>query len=101
MPLTAGGGPAWWCLAQKIVKAPKFKAIYVGLNDNDEYSLKRVPKGFDDADPAAAYLKLKGYVAMAKMEDQDLLSKDAVKKTAESFKALQPLIEYINQAVIV
>jgi len=86
---------------EKIVKAPKFKAIYVGLNDNDEYSLKRVPKGFDDADPAAAYLKLKGYVAMAKMEDQDLLSKDAVKKTVESFKALQPLIEYINQAVIV
>jgi len=38
---------------------------------------------------------------MAKMEDQDLLSKDAVKKTVESFKALQPLIEYINQAVIV
>lgn len=84
---------------KKIIGAKKFKTVYGDLSRNDEYTLSRVPKGYEPDNPAAEYLKLKSYVAMVKIPDADLGSKELVKKTVAAFEALQPLIEFVNEAL--
>jgi uncharacterized protein (TIGR02453 family) len=83
----------------KILNAKKFKSVYGDLDRNTEYTLSRVPKGYEPDNPAAEYLKLKSFIAMVKISDADLISKHLVKKTAASFEALQPVIEFINKSV--
>jgi len=84
---------------KKIIAAKKFKTVYGELSSNPEYKLSRVPKGYDPENPAAEFLKLKSYIAMIKISDADLTSKELVKKTVAAFEALQPLIEFINEAL--
>jgi uncharacterized protein (DUF2461 family) len=61
--------------------------------------LSRVPKGYEPDNLAAEYLKLKSYIAMIKIKEADLTSKDLVNKTVITFEALQPLIEFINNSM--
>lgn len=82
-----------------IVKSKKFKSVYGDLDRSAELILSRVPKGYDPANPAADYLKLKSYIAMIPLTDTDLTSKDLVKKTIGAFAALQPLVEFVNHTL--
>ena len=84
---------------KKIIGSKKFKSVYGDLSKSAEYTLSRVPKGYEPENPAAEYLKLKSYVAMVKITDADLSSKMLVKKTIAAFEALQPLIEFINESM--
>lgn len=84
---------------KKIIGSKKFKTIYGNLSREAEYVLSRVPKGYEADNPAAAYLRLKSYIAMVKVSDTDLSSKELVKKTATAFETLQPLIEFINKSI--
>ena len=84
---------------KKIIGSKKFKSVYGDLSKSAEYTLSRVPKGYEPDNPAAEYLKLKSYVAMMKITDTDLSSKMLVKKTIAAFEALQPLIEFINESM--
>jgi uncharacterized protein (TIGR02453 family) len=84
---------------KKIIAAKKFKAVYGDLDRSAEYTLSRVPKGYEPDNPAADYLKLKSYVALGMLSDNDLTSKDLVKKTVAAFEALQPLILFINNSL--
>ena len=84
---------------KKIIGTKKFKAVYGDISRDAEYSLSRVPKGYEPDNPAAEYLKLKSFVAMANLKDADFTSKDLVKKTVAAFEALQPLIEFINHSL--
>lgn len=83
----------------KIIQSKKFKAHYAGLNMNDEYSLTRPPKGYDDSNPAIDYIKLKSFVSMKPLSDAELGSKTLVKDIVAAFAALQPLVQFINQAL--
>ncbi len=84
---------------KKILSNKKFKAVYGDISRSAEYTLTRVPKGYEADNPAAEYLKLKSFVALAPMKDTDLTSKDLVKKTVAAFEALQPLVHFINHAL--
>ena len=84
---------------KKIIGSKKFKSIYGDLSRSEEYVLTRVPKGYEPTNPAAEYLKMKSFVALAFLKDADLTSKDLIKKTTKAFEALQPLIEFINQSI--
>jgi uncharacterized protein (TIGR02453 family) len=84
---------------KKIIGAKKFKSVYGDLSRDAEYVLSRVPKGYEADNPAADYLKLKSFVALAPLKDADLTSKDLVKKTIQAFEALQPLIDFTNEAI--
>lgn len=84
---------------KKIINAKKFKAVYGDLDKSEEFLLTRVPKGYEADNPAAAYLRLKSYIAMINIPDRDLTSKALLKKTVNSFETLQPLIEFINKAM--
>ena len=84
---------------KKIIGSRKFKTVYGDLDKSAEFLLTRVPKGYEADNPAADYLKLKSFIAMVSMKDADLTSKDLVKKTITAFETLQPLINFINEAV--
>jgi uncharacterized protein (TIGR02453 family) len=84
---------------KKILANKKFKEVYGGLDLGEEYSLARVPQGFEKDNPAADYLKLKSWLALEKLKDSDLTSDNLVRKTAAAFEALQPLIVFINRAL--
>lgn len=84
---------------KKSISPKKFKSVYGDLSSDTEYTLSRVPKGYEPANPAAVYLKMKSYVAVTTIKDGDLTSKGLVKKTAAAFKALQPLVEFINHSL--
>ena len=84
---------------KKIISSKKFKSVYKDLFRDEEYVLIRVPKGYEPTNPAAEYLKMKSFVALTKISDKDLTSKDLLQKTIAAFEALQPLIEFINHAL--
>ena len=84
---------------KKIISHKNFKAVYGDLDKSAELSLSRVPKGYEPDNPAGDYLKLKSFIAMLKVKDAELGSKDLVKKTVASFAALQPVIEFINEGM--
>ncbi|HEY6062082.1 MAG TPA: DUF2461 domain-containing protein [Chitinophagaceae bacterium] len=84
---------------KKITGSKKFKTTYGDLDKSAEFLLSRVPKGYEPDNPAAEYLKLKSYIAIMKINDTDLTTKDLIKKTAAAFEALQPLIEFMNESV--
>ena len=84
---------------KKIIANKKFRAVYGDLSRDAEYTLSRLPKGYEPANPAAGYLKLKSFVALAPLSDSDLSSPGLLKKTLAAFGALQPLVEFINESV--
>ncbi len=84
---------------KKITGSALFKKHYGDLDASPEYKLSRIPKGYEADNPAAEYLKLKSYIGTMRVDDELLGSKDLVKKTVAAFVALQPLIDFINEAM--
>jgi uncharacterized protein (TIGR02453 family) len=84
---------------KKIINSKKFKSVYDDVSRDSEYVLSRVPKGYEADNPAAEYLKLKSVVAISKISDAELNSKELVKKITTAFEALQPLLEFINHSL--
>lgn len=82
-----------------IVGSKKFRNNYGSLSKEKEYTLTRVPKGFEADNPAAEFLKFKSYVALTPISDGDLTSGTALKKVLAAFEALQPLVVFLNRAV--
>ncbi len=84
---------------KKIIGSKKFKTVYGDLNKDADISLSKVPQGFDKESPAAGYLKLKSFIALKKISDKELQSKDLLRITATAFDTLQPLIQFINRSL--
>jgi uncharacterized protein (DUF2461 family) len=62
-------------------------------------SLTRVPKGYEADNPAAEYLRLKSFIAMRPITDEEITSGDLEKICVNAFKALKPLVEFINRTI--
>jgi uncharacterized protein (TIGR02453 family) len=84
---------------KKIIGSKKFKTIYKDLDKSKEFTLSRVPKGYEADNPAAEYLKLKSYIAMTQLTDKDVVSKNLLKKTNDAFESLKPMIDFFNRAL--
>ena len=84
---------------KKIIASKKFKAVYGDLDRSAEFLLTRLPKGYEPDNAAAEWLRFKSFLAMVELKDADLTSKDLVKKTVAAFDALQPLINFLNNAI--
>jgi uncharacterized protein (TIGR02453 family) len=83
----------------KIMKTPAFKAQYPGLEMNKREMLVNIPKGYDKENPAASFLKLKSFVATRDIPDT-LLTNPALKnEVVLAFKALMPLVKFMNRAM--
>lgn len=88
-----------WADFKKIISNKKFETTYKDLDLSKEFTLVRPPKGYEEDNVAIKYLKLKSWVATAKLSDEDLMSKDLVKKVVTTFETLFPLISFINNAL--
>jgi uncharacterized protein (TIGR02453 family) len=84
---------------KKILSSKKFRAVYGDLMHSSDIKLSRVPKGYEESNPAAHYIKLKSFVATCKISDTDLLSKEGMKKATAAFEALLPLLNFLNRVM--
>ncbi|MBC3785162.1 DUF2461 domain-containing protein [Spirosoma utsteinense] len=83
---------------EQILTQPAFVKQLGELN-RDEV-LQRPPKGYDASNPAIEYLKLKSFTASRQLPDSALTKPDLVKQILTTFSSLQPLITYLNTAVV-
>lgn len=88
-----------WEEFQSILKNKNFKKIYGDLYKGEDMSLSRMPKGYEEDNPAIDYLKLKSLIAETKIADEDLTKSTLHKKTVAAFEALQPLLNFINRSL--
>ncbi|MBY0535802.1 MAG: DUF2461 domain-containing protein [Chitinophagaceae bacterium] len=82
---------------QAILKNKAFKTSYGDLDYSDQ--LSRIPKGYEKDNEAEAYLRLKSFVALRPLKNEELTSKQFVKTCMKHFEALMPLVEFLNTAV--
>lgn len=80
-----------------ILEARKFKDIFGGLSN--ENTLKKPPKGYDENNPMVEWLKLKSFVAAKNLKESEILSNEFEKEVAKIFRAMAPLIAFLNKAV--
>lgn len=88
-----------WEEFSSILKNKNFKKIYGDLYKGEDMSLSRVPKGYEEDNPAIDYLKLKSLIAETQIADEDLTKSTLHKKTVAAFEALQPLLNFINRSL--
>ena len=81
---------------EAIVCDKKFKKVFGQIEGE---KLKNLPQGYEAGNPAAEYLKMKSFVASHKMEDADLMSKQAAKKCLEVYATMKPFIDFINKGL--
>jgi uncharacterized protein (TIGR02453 family) len=84
---------------KKLISNKKFKNVYGDVRKNEELSLSRPPKGYDENNPAIEYIRLKSVIAMASLSDADLTDKKFSAKVIGAFEALHPMILFINRAL--
>ncbi|MEO6135327.1 MAG: DUF2461 domain-containing protein [Ginsengibacter sp.] len=83
---------------KKIISATSFKKIYGELEREEGQVLVNIPKGYDKENIAGEYLKLKSYVATQYLSDENLNDPNLATNVAKSFKALNPLLKFINRS---
>ncbi|MEM1312652.1 MAG: DUF2461 domain-containing protein [Patescibacteria group bacterium] len=84
---------------QSIINSKQFiKYFPNGISTHD--SLKTVPRGFKENNPAIEYLRMKGYTALCPLTNDELTNDDCFGKILEHFKALYPLNKFLNEAVV-
>jgi uncharacterized protein (TIGR02453 family) len=81
-----------------VVSEKKFKKIFGELWDGDK--LKTMPKGYPKDHAHIEYLKLKHFMAMHTFRDEDVLSRNFIKKLVESMKVSKPLNDFLNEALV-
>ena len=84
---------------QQILKSSSFVKTYGQLDASPEFLLSRVPKGYEQDHPAASLLKLKSYIALKPLTDQQLQSDKLSSMITDAMAALQPLIAFLNQGM--
>ena len=84
---------------EAILDDAKFKKVYAGLNVTETNSLKNGPKDFEKDHPAIAFLKLKSFVSIHKLEDTELTKPTFIKDTAAQLILLKPLLEFLNRGL--
>ena len=79
-----------------ILSAENYKRIFT-LSAED--SLKRAPKGYEIDHPMIEFLKLKSFISIYALKEDDFYKKDIVNKLENAFKSVQPFILFLRKAV--
>jgi len=77
-----------------ILADEKFKTIFGGKLEGEE--LKSAPRNFDKNHPDIDLIRKKGFVAVRKFTDEEVLSPDFLKVVDESFKTLRPFFDLMS-----
>ena len=83
-----------------IVGEKSFKKVFGDLYRGGDASLSKNPKGYETDNPAIEYLKLKSFIAEQSISDAELTTAQLHKKTVTAFQTIQPLIGFINRAIM-
>ncbi|MDH6252863.1 uncharacterized protein (TIGR02453 family) [Chryseobacterium sp. H1D6B] len=78
----------------KILDNKDFKKYFPELDQNDK--LKKIPQGFEKEDPMAEHLKLKSFIAVYNLKDEEVLDTNASENLTKIFKLLKPLNDFLN-----
>ncbi len=62
-------------------------------------TLTRPPKGYDEHNPAIHFIKMKSFVVSKAFTDAQVQSPSFIKDVAATFKAMNPLIAFLNTAI--
>jgi len=82
----------------KIIGNPAFKKQFnTGIEKTD--TLVRPPKGYDENNPAVVFLKLKSFIASRSFTDAEIVSKTIEAELSKTFKAVKPMIDFINKSL--
>ena len=79
----------------EIIEAPDFKNTFV-LSKED--TLKNAPKGYEIDHPQIAFLKLKSFIAIYKIDDKEFFKPTIVNKLTTVFKNIQPFVLFLRKA---
>ncbi|WEK69772.1 MAG: DUF2461 domain-containing protein [Candidatus Chryseobacterium colombiense] len=77
-----------------ILNNKEFKKHFPELDQDDK--LKKIPQGFEKDDPMAEFLKLKNFIVVYYLKDEEILKNDAAKNLAKIFKLTKPLNDFLN-----
>ncbi|MEN9949393.1 MAG: hypothetical protein RLY85_145 [Bacteroidota bacterium] len=64
-----------------------------------EARLSRPPQGYEADNPAIEYLKLKSFVVTAPLPDVALADSNLVNLVVDHFKAMKPLVHFLNRSL--
>lgn len=78
----------------KIINNKDFKKYFPELDQDDK--LKKVPQGFEKEDPMGEYLKLKSFIVVYNLKDEEVLDENAPKNMSEIFKVMKPFNDFLN-----
>ena len=62
-------------------------------------ALKTAPKGYDRHDPDIEWLRLKRFFVWRAFSDTEVLRPDFAARVLESWRAAQPFVQFLNEAV--
>jgi uncharacterized protein (TIGR02453 family) len=80
---------------KSIVEDRDFKAVFGEIRGE---KLKRPPKGFPADFPEIEYLKLKSYVVMHPLMDEQIIEPDFFDYAADVFMRMHPLNQFLNRS---
>jgi len=78
----------------KILNQKDFKKHFPELDQDDK--LKKIPQGFEKEDPMAEFLKLKSFIVVYNLKDEEVMDKNAVKNLSSVFKLMKPFNDFLN-----
>jgi uncharacterized protein (TIGR02453 family) len=82
---------------KKIISAKAFVNYFDTLDAKEK--LIRPPKGYEKDNPALEFIQLKNFIVMASIEDKELVDKTIITKVVAHFKAMKPLVDFLNRAI--
>jgi len=81
---------------KNIVSGEHFKKYYSTIQGD---MLKKAPKGYPTDHPNIELLKLKDYIVIHKLSDEELTAPDFKERALEMFGAMEPFVRYLNVAI--
>ncbi len=81
---------------KKIIQDSAFQKYFGGIEGE---KLKTAPRDYPKDHPEIELLKQKSFLATHRCEDDEVLSDNFLKHCAETFKALHPFDQFLNQAL--
>jgi uncharacterized protein (TIGR02453 family) len=82
---------------KKIIGNNLFKKSFIeGVKGE---ALVRPPKGYEETNPAIEFLKMKSFIVTNPFTDAEILSKTFMNEVEKTFKAMKPMIDFLNAAI--
>lgn len=82
-----------------IISEPGFKTWFPTVEYQNHKSA-RVPKGLDPNHPAAEYLRLKSFIGVLPISDEELCRAETIRKVRSAFTAAVPFVRFLNLALL-